>query len=131
MCSPSIATSSNNASSRTNAWGDSGECGCGVRNVVRTGPTWCGVGCCPPITGVQSVPVAPIGFTLDRGIMDPGVGSRGLSLACIGVQISMSPSEVGGGDRGLAVMLAPALPCHKHQQRIAENTDGRERAGPW
>ena len=36
---------------------------------------------------------------------------------------------------GLAVMLAPALPCHKHQQRIAEITDRREtlveHAGQW
>ena len=42
--SPSIATSSNDASSWMDAWGDSGEFGCGVRNVVRTGPTWWGVG---------------------------------------------------------------------------------------
>ena len=42
--SPCIATSSNDASSWMDAWGDNGEFGCGVRNVVRTGPTWWGVG---------------------------------------------------------------------------------------
>ena len=37
---PSIATSSSDASSCTDAWGDIGENGWGVRNVVRVGPTW-------------------------------------------------------------------------------------------
>ena len=100
-CSPSIATGSNNASDRTDARGDSGQCGCGVRNVGAR-PTWCGVGCRPPSTSVRSAPVAPIGYTLDQGIVDPGVCSRGLLLAFIGVHISTSPSGVGGGDRGLA-----------------------------
>ena len=36
---PSIATSSNDVSSWMDAWGDRGEFGCGIRNVVRTGPT--------------------------------------------------------------------------------------------
>ena len=101
-CSPSIATSSNDASSRTDAWEDRGEFGCGVRNVVRTGPTWCGVRCRPPVAGVRSVPVVPVGFILGQGMLEPGVCSRGLLFICTGVQISMSPSGVGGGDRGLA-----------------------------
>ena len=52
----------------------------------------------PHVMGIWSVPLAPLGFTLDHGIIDPGVGSQGLLFACTGVQISMSPSGFGGGD---------------------------------
>ena len=84
-CSPSVATNSNDARSRTNAWRDRGESGCGVRNVVRTGPTWCGVRCRPPAAGVHSVPVVLVGFILGQGMLEPGICSRGILIICTGV----------------------------------------------
>ena len=50
--SPSIATSSSDASSCTDAWGDIGENGWGVRNVVHAGLTCCGVAICLHGVGV-------------------------------------------------------------------------------
>ena len=46
------------------------------------------------------------GFIPGRGMLDPGVCSRGLLLTCIDVHISMSPNGVNSGDLGLA-----GVPC--------------------
>ena len=71
--SPSIATSSD-ASSCTDAWGDMGKKGCGVRNVVRGGPTWYGVAAAAYIEGVRSTLLAVVGCTADHSASVPGVG---------------------------------------------------------
>ena len=103
--SPSIATSSSDASSCTDG-GDRGEYRWGVRKSVHTGPTRCSVVSRLHVTGVLSTLLAPQGFTLDHGIADPGVGILALLSNCTGVfQISMSHSGAGDGGCDLSGVL--------------------------
>ena len=68
--SPSIATSSNDASSCRDACGDTGEWGCGVWKVVRAVPTWYGVDEASHVAGVCSRCRAPASVIADqRGVM--------------------------------------------------------------
>ena len=117
--SPSIATNSNDASSCMDSWGDSGEFGCGVRNVVRTGPTWCGVGCRPPVASVRSVPMAPGGFAPGQGMLEPGVCSRGLLRTC-------PLSGGGGGDasEGKGPERRPQRRLDERLEEVAEALGG-------
>ena len=79
--------------------------------VVRTGPTWCGVGCCPLVTGVRSVLVAPIGFTLGQGILDPRFCSRGLYLSVSGCRFQCPPAGWAAGTVAWPVYPAVTLGC--------------------
>ena len=58
------------------------ECGWGVQNVVRAGPTSCGVVSRLHVTGVTSSLCVPLGFVLEHGIKDPGVVILALLFSC-------------------------------------------------
>ena len=74
--SPPIATSSSDASSCMDAWGDKGEWGCGVLEVVCTGPMRYGVIACVHVMGVLSAFRSTLGFTADHWMLGSGVNSR-------------------------------------------------------
>ena len=97
--SPSIATSSNDASDCKDTCGDRGDRGCGVRNVVRapslvwrSGHIACGR-CAVHAPGARRRHRRTTGWL----VWMCGVSLRGFFAACTGVQISISQKGEGGG----------------------------------